>query len=291
MVNCAVQWCKNSSKGKSTSKLEGRTFLRFHTLPKNSAMSKKWKVRMGRRPKDITATMAVCSDHFNDSDYKDILRTQLMSYKGMQIILKANAVPNTDQDTGEMRSQADSPCVTGRSRKRVRRDATSVDAFIAEQEAILGIDQTSAAPDVVDDQLPGPDVVDDQLPGPDVEDDQLPGPDVVDDQLPGPDVVDDQLPGPDVVDDQLPGPDVEDDQLPGPDAVDDQLPGPDVVDDQLPGPGPDADEPDQPVPHICICNTQRRAASTQTELSYPELRPECGYYSDDDDKDGELGCR
>ena len=186
MVNCAVQWCKNSSKGNSTSKLEGRTFLRFHTLPKDSAIAKKWKVRMGRRPQDVTATMAVCSDHFNNSDYKDYLRAQLMSHKSRHIILNNDAVPNTDPGTGEMRSQDNSPCVTGRSKKRVRRDATSVDSFIAEQEAILGTGQASAAPDVVDDQLPGTE--------------------------------------------------------------------------------PAADEPDQPVPRICICNTQRRAASTQTEL-------------------------
>ena len=153
-------------------------------MPKDSALAKKWNVRMGRRPEDVTAAMTVCSDHFNDSNYKDYLRTQLMFYKGMKIILNANAVPNTDPDTNEMRLQANSPWVTGRSRKRVRRDAASVDAFIAEQEAILGIGQASASPDVVDNQLPGP----------------------------------------------------------------------------------DADEPDQPVPRLCICNTQRRAASTQTDL-------------------------
>ena len=83
--------------------------MRFHTMPKDSALAKKWNVRMGRRPEDVTAAMTVCSDHFNDSDYKDYLRTQLMFYKGMKIILNANAVPNTDPDTNEIRFQANSP--------------------------------------------------------------------------------------------------------------------------------------------------------------------------------------
>jgi hypothetical protein len=140
MVYCAVQWCKND-QGKSQSKIEGRQFLRFFKLPKDVKLAKSWKLRIGRRPEDVTDKMHVCSDHFADDDFANITKIRTFYYEGMHIKLTPTAVPNTDPESRcIVKSNAmDSACPTPpqRSRKRVRRDLASIDSLIQEQEEIF----------------------------------------------------------------------------------------------------------------------------------------------------------
>ena len=134
MVYCAVQWC-NNEQGKSQSKLEGRNFLRFFNFPKDPKLAKSWKLRIGRRLQDITNNMRVCSDHFADTDFINHVKINTFYYEGMHIKLKPMAVPNTDSETHALIKtssstpesvSADSPASSGRSRKRIRRDAQSI---------------------------------------------------------------------------------------------------------------------------------------------------------------------
>ena len=144
MGYCAVQWCKNEN-GKSQSKIDGRKFVRFFPMPKDPKLAKSWKLRIGRRPEDVTDKMLVCSDHFKDEDFANPTKIKLFYRDGMHIKLNPTAVPNTDSETRELSkhfpsfadTNSDSPGPSKRSRKRVRRDLASVGEFIQEQEIIL----------------------------------------------------------------------------------------------------------------------------------------------------------
>ncbi|KAL5256457.1 hypothetical protein ACHWQZ_G011635 [Mnemiopsis leidyi] len=144
MGYCAVQWCKNEN-GKSKSKIDGRKFLRFFPMPKDPKLAKSWKLRIGRRPEDVTTKMLVCSDHFKDEDFANHMKIKLFYHDKMHIKLNSTAIPNTDSETLELSkhfpsvgdANSDSPGPSKRSRKRVRRDLASVKEFIQEQEIIL----------------------------------------------------------------------------------------------------------------------------------------------------------
>ena len=121
--------------------------MRFFPLPKDPKTAKSWRLRIGRRPEDVTDKMLVCSDHFNDEDFINHVKIKLSYHDKMHIRLNPLAVPNTDSETREMRKNlnlggttdlnADSPGPSNRSRKRVRRDIASIEEFIHEQELIL----------------------------------------------------------------------------------------------------------------------------------------------------------
>ena len=106
MVNhCAVGGC-NNRQGRDTS--SRRTFLVFHTVPKDTKRRKAWDKRVNRADHDFRRleTYRVCSDHFSDSDYQEkdwehyIQTGNITSYR---MRLKDTCIPNTDPDTGEIR--------------------------------------------------------------------------------------------------------------------------------------------------------------------------------------------
>lgn len=105
MVHCCVYNCNN--KNTSKSKIPDRKFLRFHSFPKNVSndILKKWLRATRRRNQDVdTDNMSICSDHFLDADYQEssMLQVRYSYSKGMHILLKPDAAPSTDRDTGLM---------------------------------------------------------------------------------------------------------------------------------------------------------------------------------------------
>ena len=151
MVYCSVHGCSNE-RGKSQSKVDGRRFLRFFKLPKDARLAKDWKHRMRRRPEDITDKMVVCSDHFADDDFSNIIKIKNFYYEGMHIKLNPTAVPNTEiVKTGDIDCAV--PTSSKRSRKRSRRDAASIDNFIQEQEDILHNSSIVSDSDIVQEIL------------------------------------------------------------------------------------------------------------------------------------------
>lgn len=132
MVYCAAYGCKNV-RYKSRSKVDGRDFLRFYKFPKDPKLAQKWKVRIGRRMEDISEKMQICSDHFQDDDFRNITKIKNFFYAGMHITLTDTAIPNTDRESQSSVKSASSK----RSRKRACRASPSMGAFIEEQEQLL----------------------------------------------------------------------------------------------------------------------------------------------------------
>ena len=168
MVYCAEGDCSNNTKGKSrkepfVSVWPGRKFIRFYKMPdpersvEAKKLFKKWRLRVQRRPEDITKKSWVCSEHFCDDDFRpsDLEYTKTMeSLSKKWIRLKPDAVPNTDRSTGEIKIHVKSKLSSDHAkrdmpgRKRVRRDIEYIDELLAENEAKIGADSSSAILDV-----------------------------------------------------------------------------------------------------------------------------------------------
>lgn len=155
MVSCAEGKCKNNTKGKGpsfTSIWPGRKFLRFYAIPnrdKHKELFQKWRLRIQRKPEDITNNTRVCSEHFCDEDFNfyDLQNAARQeSVAKLWIRLKPDAVPNTDRETGELKIYCSSqlgggPLVKKPRRKRVRRDIGYIDELVKENEEIVGCKQ------------------------------------------------------------------------------------------------------------------------------------------------------
>ena len=141
-------------------------------------MQKKWIPRTNRIAAHIRPeTMYVCSEHFEDDDftYRSLLQADMLSdelLKGHNIALKSDAVPNTDRCTGLLRmgrptarkalkrtigdveesdarnepssSTGPSGSSNSRSKKRSRQpiDIEEIDRLLAENQRILGADES-----------------------------------------------------------------------------------------------------------------------------------------------------
>ena len=107
MVNhCAVGGC-NNRQGRDTS--GRRSFLVFHTVPRDAKRRKAWDKRVNRADHDIRRlkTYRVCSDHFRDSDYqkKDwehYEKTGAGNITSSRMTLNDTCISNTDPNTGEI---------------------------------------------------------------------------------------------------------------------------------------------------------------------------------------------
>ena len=107
----------------------------------------KWKLRIRRRPEDVTKHSQICSEHFADEDFKPYdleCVKQAESVTNMWVRLKPDSIPNTDRVTGKLKihQQSNFNINSGNSnqprRKRVRRDIGYIDQLVEENDAILG---------------------------------------------------------------------------------------------------------------------------------------------------------
>ena len=177
MANCCVGGCTKKYGSPPNGMSDFRRFIRFYRFPKEKAMQKKWIARVFRRRQDINPqSMYVCSDHFEDDDFDfhSLQKAELFSQerlKGLKVLLKKDAVPNTDRSTGIARkgrppakkalkrptshldSILDPPCSNtntslaispnSRSAKRPCRfiDVENLDELIAENQRLLEVGQ------------------------------------------------------------------------------------------------------------------------------------------------------
>ena len=151
---CAID-CKNNGKDTLTlnSRSQFRHFLKFHEFPKDSTTRDAWLKRVGRDPKTIRSNqyLAVCSDHFFDEDFQvaGYLQQKLLQENEpecdqetrVNIYLKPNAVPNTNQETGEYvpfkgRTASSIRQLELGSRKRKRMDTGYIQELIDENSTI-----------------------------------------------------------------------------------------------------------------------------------------------------------
>ena len=109
---CAVGGCSNNSYRDLESAIDGRGFLKFYRLPKDTQRRDKWVARMRRqfgwKPSKHTK---ICSDNFHESDF---ITTDLNKYRENQnltekkrhmIRLKNDATPNTKRYVKSILSQ------------------------------------------------------------------------------------------------------------------------------------------------------------------------------------------
>ena len=198
MANCCVGGCTKKFGSALNGESDFRRFIRFYHFPKEKVMQKKWIARVLRRPEDINPeSMYVCSDHFEDEDYifrslqqADFFSQELL--KGLKILLKKDAVPNTDRSTGQARKGRppakkslkreasdiavliDPPCssssststglaISSKSRaaKRSRRliDFENLDELIAENQRLVEVKQveieTATGMEILEEQVQG----------------------------------------------------------------------------------------------------------------------------------------
>ena len=144
MSYCCAGNCK---KKRTRDSSDVRHFLRLYKFPKDSALARRWVSRIDRRPQDVNVdTMVVCSEHFQDEDFKfsqyqnSVERFQRgESLKGINITLKEDSIPNTDRSTGLKRLRAFQDEGQPSERRRRRNVGLSrIDDLIAENELILG---------------------------------------------------------------------------------------------------------------------------------------------------------
>ena len=154
MVSCAEGNCPNSTKAKFKkqpfiSKWPGRKFLRFYQIPDPETKKElfmKWRLRIRRRPEDVTEKSQICSEHFADEDFNPYdfdSAKRAESVTNMWVRLKPDSIPNTDRVTGEIKIHLqlnfdiDGGNFDRPGRKRVRRDIGYIDQLVEENEGIL----------------------------------------------------------------------------------------------------------------------------------------------------------
>ena len=113
MVHCCEGTCKNNTNKGAIwrSRYPGRTFsIRYYQFPDPDVFPdiyKRWAERVQRPVDHARRTWSVCSDHFSDADFlwADFTKANLLSkeYPKLRVMLKQDAVPNTDLETGEFR--------------------------------------------------------------------------------------------------------------------------------------------------------------------------------------------
>ena len=118
---CADALCSKRN-GRDKSSRAGRQFLRFFRYPKDVHMKKRWSCRLKRNLKYFTPTCStrVCSDHFNDNDFKqDSIQRFTNNSDPKKVVcikLLKDAIPNTDRITGHYVRFGNSP----KSKRSVR---------------------------------------------------------------------------------------------------------------------------------------------------------------------------
>ena len=72
-VNCEASGCTKREGG---DKSIVRHWIRFYRLPKDQILRSLWLDRLDREEKDVKDTALVCSDHFHDTCFDNILEVR-----------------------------------------------------------------------------------------------------------------------------------------------------------------------------------------------------------------------
>jgi hypothetical protein len=82
-TSCAVGLCKNVSKKDGN--------VHFFRFPRDVALRKIWIKQCYRNKKFNVETSRVCSEHFEESDFQNLMEIKLMH--GKKLVLSKDAVP------------------------------------------------------------------------------------------------------------------------------------------------------------------------------------------------------
>ena len=81
-MSCCAYGC---SKTGGRDQSDVRSWLRFCPVPKDRKLRRSWAHRIKRRYTDLTDSMVVCSDHFDDYSFTNFLEV----CKGLNFIIMA----------------------------------------------------------------------------------------------------------------------------------------------------------------------------------------------------------